>query len=500
MPHRETELKLSAHASFSFVDADLNGYTIEEGPLLDLRATYYDTSDLRLARHGVTLRFRSGDQDQSGWTLKLPKENGRVSVRDEFFYEGSASNIPDAVRSLVTAWVRSATLSPAARLSTRRKVWLVRDVEGAVVAEIDDDEVSILDNRRVVARFREIEIESLALDKRGLKDLGDALIKAGATPGEPIPKAIRALGPSATAAPDLPKVPRCDGKDPIGVAVRAALISGVTRILANDVGARLGEVEGVHQMRVGARRLRSDLRTFAPTVDHDWATGLQVELKWLADSLGAVRDLDVLQHRLRKTARGLEDGIGELLASLAEEHAQARARLDAALTSDRYISLLDTLLIACEEPRLTEVAAEKTEHLAPTLVREAWQSLRKKASALGMRSPEEDFHKTRIKAKQARYAAEAVALALGKHGDAAASFAAMAADLQEALGTLQDTAVAREVFSRFAAEHPDHGAINFALGRSFERQEAEAERLKREALRIWDHLDRKKNVRWMEPA
>lgn len=479
-------------------DVPLEGSTLEQGPVLDLRATYYDTEDLRLARHGITLRYRSGDQDQNGWTLKLPAENGSISVRDEFFYEGSASTIPEAARSLTTVWVRSGTLTPVARLTTKRKVWLLRDDEGAVVAEIDDDEVSIVDQRRVVARFREIEIESHALDHLRLQEIGEVFIKAGAAPCEPIPKAVRALGPRATADPDLPKAPRCESSEPVGIAVKAALINGVDRIMSHDVSARLGAVEGVHQMRVGARRLRSDLKTFAPVVEHEWATGLVVELKWLADVLGAVRDLDVLQHRLRKTAAGLDHRIGELFAVLAERHNQARARLEAALTSDRYIRLLESLIEAANDPHLTELAAQRTEQVAPALVREAWKALVKKAAALTVESPEDEFHSARIKAKQARYAGEAVALALGKRGDEAARFADLAADLQDILGSLQDTAVARDEFSHFAAERGGDGPLNFALGRLFERQAEEAEKLKREAVKMWDRLDRKKNLRWMD--
>ena len=37
----------------------------------ELEATYYDTPDLRLARHGATLRRRTGGHD-AGWHLKLP--------------------------------------------------------------------------------------------------------------------------------------------------------------------------------------------------------------------------------------------------------------------------------------------------------------------------------------------------------------------------------------------------------------------------------------------
>ena len=40
-------------------------------PAQTLRAVYYDSPDLRLARDGITLRHRSGD-GPARWTLKLP--------------------------------------------------------------------------------------------------------------------------------------------------------------------------------------------------------------------------------------------------------------------------------------------------------------------------------------------------------------------------------------------------------------------------------------------
>src|SRR5207248_11382379 len=97
-------------------------------------------------------------------------------------------------------------------------------------------------------------------------------------------------------------------KSPAGDAVRAALAAGTTRLLRHDPGVRLGDdPEDVHQARVGARRLRSDLRTFAPLVEPDWREHLQDELRWLGDQLGAVRDADVLLDRLRRQASTLPE-------------------------------------------------------------------------------------------------------------------------------------------------------------------------------------------------
>jgi glutamate-1-semialdehyde 2,1-aminomutase len=73
----------------------------------------------------------------------------------------------------------------------------------------------------------------------------------------------------------------------VAVVIRDALDSSVQRLLLADPIARVGEdPEGVHQARVATRRLRSDLRTFAPLLDPVWVTSLRDELRWLGSELG----------------------------------------------------------------------------------------------------------------------------------------------------------------------------------------------------------------------
>src|SRR5688572_5678514 len=61
--------------------------------------------------------------------------------------------------------------------------------------------------------------------------------------------------------------------------------------------------EGVHDMRVAIRRLRSVLRDFAGIPGKRPLANLTRSLKKLADALGRVRDLDVLIEDL-ETLRG----------------------------------------------------------------------------------------------------------------------------------------------------------------------------------------------------
>src|SRR6266581_129646 len=109
----EVELKLAVEGSFAPAlgpeRAGVEG--IEELAPLDLRATYYDTPDLRLARSGITLRHRTGEADRPAWTLKLPemlpKGARDSSSRSEVEFEGSGSMIPDGAEDLLAAFVRT---------------------------------------------------------------------------------------------------------------------------------------------------------------------------------------------------------------------------------------------------------------------------------------------------------------------------------------------------------------------------------------------------------
>src|SRR3954452_23450203 len=202
----EVELKLAVEGSFApSLAPDRAGVAgIEELPPLDLRATYYDTPDLRLARSGITLRHRTGEGDRPGWTLKLPEKSARdSSSRDELEFEGPGTAIPDEAEDLVAAFVRNAALTPVARLRTRRRRWSLHDPDGKEVAELVDDRVSVLQRGRVVERFRELEIEGRGLDREGVERIANVLTENGAAAAPQVPKLVRALGPRATAPPEV---------------------------------------------------------------------------------------------------------------------------------------------------------------------------------------------------------------------------------------------------------------------------------------------------------
>ena len=487
----EREVKLGAAPSFRMpaLEQVADGVVADEKPPLRVSATYLDTDDLRLTGWGVSLRHRTSD----GWTVKLPQaREGKMLVREELVFPGDVRRPPAEAVDLVSAFVRTAPLRPQVRLRTVRRQTELSDGDGRHVADVVDDDVSVLDGRRIAARFRELEVE--ALDETH-DDLIEALVarlrESGAGPPDPTPKVVRALGPRASRPQEL-SVAELGADATTAEVVRNAIAASVERLIRHDPIVRLdADVEGVHQARVATRRLRSDLRTFRPLLDPEWAKALRDELGWLADSLGAVRDGDVLLGRIRKRAESLpkEDGkgAGRVLAALEADRAEAYDELLKALRSERYVTLLDRLIDSANAPAFQSEHDLDAKAALQPLVAQPLETLAKQVSSLDKDPDDEALHDVRIRTKRARYASEAVAPVLGKR---AGAIATAAADLQDALGEHHDAVVAEQWLRNWArTSRSITGA--FAAGELAGLERASAARAKRRWRKTWKALARR---------
>jgi len=491
----ERESKLGAPAGFELPDLAgvVDGAVAEQAPHRTLVARYYDSADLRLARAGVTLRHRAGE-DAPVWTLKLPlRVEGVRTSRREIDFAGPPDVVPDKATDLVRAYLRTDRLVEVAEVDTDRRTMVVRSGDDAV--EVVDDQVTGHDEVHRPRKFREIEVE-LTAGGDGLADaVVTALVAGGCQPRQPIPKLVRVLGPRARQPADLvvPEIGR-DASPP--ELTRHAIAVSVDRIVRHDAGVRLGEdSEEVHQFRVGARRLRADLRTFAGLLDGAWVTVLRDELRWLGGQAGVVRDRDVLGERLRREATQLPDadeiGVAALLGRLSEESEIARSELLAALRSHRYGTLLDVLVEAAREPRFTATDVRPARKRAPELVAGAWRRLAHAVKAMGDQPTDADLHAVRILAKRCRYAADAVAPVVGAP---ARRFAEAMAEIQTVLGDHQDTVVA-EQWLRAAAELTPDGRV--AAGELIAIERAERVRLRALWPQTWHKAATRQLRTWM---
>lgn len=495
---RETELKFAVHPAFVVPDAFPDVANLEPLPTLNLRATYYDTDDLRLARWGITLRYRKGEPAREGWDLKLPLADSDATTREELHFDRPPGKVPDEVRSLITAFIRSASLKPVATLVTKRRTWSLTNAEGSTFALLSDDEVSVMEGRRLVARFREIEVEAADGGLDTITPVGRALADCGALPAEPIPKVVRALGPQATSPPDVVVVKALDPKAPARDAIIAALSAGVDRVIRNDPITRVGEDdEGVHQQRVGARRLRSDLRTFGPLLDDPRLDRAKEELRWFGELLGDVRDLDVQIATLRTSAAEVADDLRPMFEEMDRGRSEARAHMLEGMSGRRYREMIDLLVQLASDPVTSELARQPCVEVLPPLVRPAWKKLKGSARrAVGEEVPDEDLHRVRIEAKRTRYAAEAVATALGPRADDAVRFARLCARLQDILGAHQDAVVSQTIIREIAAQQPADRSFHLAAGVLLERQRRTGDEMRAMFPEGWRRLNQRKVRSW----
>ena len=496
---RERELKLALPGRFDVPPLLLDGQLLHQSPLsdLNLRATYYDSADLRLARHGVSLRYRTGEAGGPTWTLKLPigaNADGPTLERNELHFEGPAREPPIQARALTTAYARTEPLVAVATLRTRRRRMHLL-AEDEPVAEVAIDEVSVVEGRRVVSRFRELEVEDLRGDLP-LATLADQLREAGATGAEPISKVVRALGSRATAPPDVRPVVLAPDAN-LGDAVRAAVADALQRLVRNDPLARLGDAEGIHQVRVAFRRLRSDLRTLGGAVDPSWRQRIEPKLRATGAALAAARDLDVLIDHLREDAAGSRSAVAPLFTALARRREHAHAEMGATLDSPAYPQLLEELVAAIDEAPAGPAAGEPASTALPRLALEAFRRLERRATDLDESSPDAEYHRARIAAKRARYAAELAGRTLsGRRASGAERLAQRIADMQDLLGEMQDATIAETMIRETLISRRRGAAYAFEAGRLVERQRARAFAARGRFLERWPDLRRARWRRW----
>jgi len=278
--------------------------------------------------------------------------------------------------------------------------------------------------------------------------------------------------PRTPAELGLPELPVEAGPaDPAVHHVRAKLDREIRALLAYEPGTRSGtDPEDLHQMRVALRRMRSVLK-LSGTLVGDGAEPVRAELGWLGQSLGEVRDHDVLIGHLREVIADFEvrdQPAGRRLVSLfVTERAAAKRRLTRALSSARYSTLLQEVsLLTRGQPAST--AAEERHDLVAGLAK-PHRKLAKAVRALPADPPDDDLHALRIHGKKLRYAAElAQTSAKKKRAKRIKKLIKATRDFQTVLGDHQDAVIAAERMRTVLATAD--GEVGFVAGRIAERE------------------------------
>lgn len=316
--------------------------------------------------------------------------------------------------------------------------------------------------------------------------------------------AVHAPGHRYEAAEMHPAAPQLAGASSAGEVVLAYLRAQAEALRRHEPLVRRDAPDAVHQMRVAARRMRSALQGFGRVLDRDRTRALTLELRWVAGELGGARDGEVMAERFTAMLDELPDELilGPVAAavtrSVQRRQADARQHGIAALDSDRYRALHDSIDALLTDPPFTAAAARPARRELPKSVARAYRRMQSRMrdadSRPGGMQRDLALHETRKAAKRLRYATEAVTPVLGKP---AGRLQRRLKRVQKLLDEHQDTAVSRPVLRELAAQaHLDDGN-GFTYGLMYAAETQRADRAEHDLPAAWERMRKPRNTHWL---
>lgn len=256
----------------------------------------------------------------------------------------------------------------------------------------------------------------------------------------------------------------CDAE--AAAAIRAVVTARLDEMCAlRDAALDWSEPEGVHDMRVASRRLRSALRDFSPYLRKRLLTPLVTEIKTIADALGMVRDYDVAIIGLEKIANHAPSEVSHGIRRFADfrraGQAEARVKLLPELEPTHLAGVKSQFEESFEKGffaapvKKKAVATPAYREIAGSICLDRLQELEKLSGSLYKPFTIKPLHKMRIAAKHLRYALELFKDCLGEPSGQTAK---KVARLQSSLGGLHDCDTWIEDFGNSAqlkAPNPD---------------------------------------------
>lgn len=412
----------------------------------ELVSVYFDTEDRTLQKAGVSLRVRDGS-GRHVQTLKRGEGLARAEVEAEV-----PSFAPDPKMKALKPLLKDAAdpaLKPLFSVAVTRRQRLVEYAGATIEMALDDGEVRA---GRDVRPLHELELELKEGPRPALFALALELGKTAPLYLSFETKSVRGQRLAGEAAKSKP--PRLDKSATTEDAFRAIAGRALARMTAaaEQVRDAVG-AEPVHQLRVAVRTLRSTLATHEAILGDGEDKRLAAELRWLAKSCDATRDLDVFLSETVAPAEADAPGLATLAETAAAARESAAQALLYAVSSQRFRDLALELARWLEtgawldDPATAKLRRKPARAFAADALERHRRRLLKKAHGLAGLAPE-DRHKARIAAKRLRYAAEGAEALFPKRRLAPLIKPLKA--LQEALGQLNDIAAARGLVDRLA--------------------------------------------------
>lgn len=473
-PPAEIELKFEATA------ADLKRLSHHpalagRGQTRTLTSVYFDSPDLELRDKGLTLRVR-----KAGRTLVQTVKRNRPSdvfQRDE--WEAPVKTLAPNLALLADTPAHKTleklgdALTVAFSTSVKRttRLW-TRD--GAIIEiAVDRGEAIAGDHRDPIA---ELELELKAGDPAALHDLARALFKLAPVRLSLTTKSERGY---RLVQPDLvgkAPPPALNPDMTVAQAFAAVARSCLTQICdASGAFHRTPGPEGIHQTRVGLRRLRTALGLFKDGLGDARQEWIKGEVRWLTQALGPARSLDVFRDETFIPAvADLSDpaAAARYGGRLEQARKGAYGRAAEALSSARFAEFTLELALWIEAGpwKETEAVAQRAlldSAIGPFAIdalEHLRQVVRKRGAKLKTLDPE-SRHELRIRAKRLRYATSFFAGAFSEDSDKKRrKFSTALAALQDQLGALNDIAQAHEIALAALDGRPAAAALTFIAG------------------------------------
>lgn len=476
---REIELKLECEPS------DLA--SLQDHPLLreaatqeetDLVSVYFDTPDRQLRKAKLGLRVRS----HGGRFVQTLKAEGDGLFDRPEWEQPLDGPEPDRAALTDTPFARlidaDAPLAPLFTTHVHRRTYLVEQGTSRIEVALDTGRIEVPEAGDRVLTICEVELELKQGTASDLFALAHAIASLA-----PVRLGVRSKAERgyALAAGEIDRVRKAE---PVPLredmsaaeAFRAVAHACLRQMRLNeDILLRERNVDALHQMRVGLRRLRSAFSLFGDLVDDALGARIRTELKEVTEPLGRARNLDVFLATILPAERERhpdEVGLLGLERQLEDERAKAYQDIAALLGSDAWrMLLLDLIAWINAGPWLRDEgrgrAALRDEPARSFATRELdrrRRQVRKRGRHLDALDPEER-HRVRIAAKKLRYGAEFFAALFpgkkaGKRHDA---FGKALSDLQDQLGALNDIATGHDIV-RDLADAPAGASTLFAAG------------------------------------
>ena len=429
-----------------------------------LKSVYYDTPERTLRRNGLSLRVRQSgarfvqtvktdavdDPLRRGeWEASVPSLAPDLALAMPF--------IPEKLRGQLEAKPLEAVFTA----DVHRHARLIELPSGTVEIAFDRGELTVGDRSLPVS---EIELELKSGSASAIYEIALRLAEHGDVKPSVRTKSARGFDLAADKPPSArrPRKLRLDPSVTLDEAFATILRSCFLHLLQSLPAAEDGRnPEGIHQLRVSLRRLRSVLDLMRSAGVSSNVDTLRTEAKWLAQDLSAARDWDVFRLDTLPTiatACPSVAGFDALGLAAAGRQSDAYRKAHGAL-EDRRCAMFLLGLGDWIEARgwRNDVATEDLGQLAEPaadfsarILSAQYAKVLKRGRRFKSLSAEQ-LHRLRLATKRLRYLSEFL-LPLFADRKSARKFSRRLAGLQEQLGAFNDMAVTASLLDRLDAE------------------------------------------------